>query len=59
MAKFFAVVAFDWSARISSVPNRLTVDDVTSSALTVSREGAHASITVGTVHIIMWEGFVD
>ena len=51
-AKFFAEVAFDWSARISSVPNRFTVNDVTSSALTVSREGAHASITVGTVHRI-------
>ena len=59
MAKFFAEVAFDWSARISSVLNRFTVNDVTSSALTVSREGAHASITVGTVHRIMWEGFGD
>ena len=58
-AKFFAEVAFDWSARISSVLNRFTVNDVTSSALTVSREGAHASITVGTVHRIMWEGFGD
>ena len=58
-AKFFAEVAFDWSARISSVPNRFTVNDVTSSALTVSGEGAHASITVGTVHRIMWKGFVD
>ena len=38
-AKFFAKVAFK-SARISSVPNRLTVNDVTSSALSVSREGA-------------------
>ena len=58
-AKFFAEIAFDWSARISSVPNRFTVNDVTSSASTVSGEGAHASITVGTVHRIMWEGFVD
>ena len=46
MAKFFAEVAFDWSARISSVLNRFTVNDVTSSALTVSGEGEHASITV-------------
>ena len=58
-AKFFAEVAFDWSARISSVLNRFTVNDVTSSALTVSGEGEHASITVGTVHRIMWEGFGD
>ena len=39
--------------------NRFTVNDVTSSAFTVYREGAHASITVGTVHRIMWEGFGD
>ena len=58
MAKFFAEVAFDWSARISSVLNRITVNDVTSSALTVSGEGEHASITVGIVHRIMWEGLV-
>ena len=58
-AKFFAEVAFDWSARISSVLNRFTVNDVTSSALTVSGEGEHASITVGTVHRIMWKGFGD
>ena len=39
--------------------NRFTVSDVTSSALTVSGEGEHASITVGTVHRIMWKGFGD
>ena len=39
-AKFFAKVAFNRSARISSVPNRLTVNEVTLSALSVFREGA-------------------
>ena len=59
MAKFSAEIAFDQSARISSVPNRFAVNDATSSALSASGEGAHASITPGTVLRIMWEGFGD
>ena len=41
------------------MPNRFAVNDATSSALSASGEGAHASITVGTVHRIMLESFGD
>ena len=58
-AKFSAEIAFGQSARISSVPNGFAVNNATSSALSASGEGAHASITLGTVHRIMWEGFGD